>query len=177
MSRENGSGPTRHGKASLEGGSFDTFNQNGSTGGWPAQFSRQCQHRASHSAEIPVNAPHSAVTGREGRNGGGNDDYTTIFTRPQPKLGHGVTSDFDFRTVCASFGYGTLAYPGMTSAKLYRFLSFPGRAEQKRRATTHEYYGPGVWPLRSVSMGTSIRLWSRLTPPQGRTADLEPDFR
>jgi vitamin B12 transporter len=158
-----GSGPMRA-HASLEGGSFDTFNQTGSISGSTNQFHYSANIEHFHSGEIPV-TPLNLLLPGERR----NDDYYDNLT-VSTKLGFDVTHDFDIGLV-ARYSNGHLRNTGDDFSN-FPDPSFPAR--EQTASNTTEHYSRLFGHLVLLDGAFDQTLGFAYT--RKRTAIFEPDF-
>jgi vitamin B12 transporter len=158
-----GSGPMRA-QASLEGGSFDTFNQTGSISGSTHQFHYSANIEHFHSGEIPV-TPLNLLLPGERR----NDDYYDNLT-VSTKLGFDITHNFDIGLV-ARYSNGHLRNTGDDFSN-FPDPSFPAR--EQTASNTTEYYSRLFGHL--VSLDGAFDQTLGFAHTRKRTAIFEPDF-
>ena len=158
-----GSGPMRA-RASLEGGSFDTFNQTGSISGSTEQFHYSANTEHFHSGEIPV-TPLNLLLPGERR----NDDYYDNLT-VSTKLGFDVTHNFDIGLV-ARYSNGHLRNTGDDFSN-FPDPSFPAR--EQTASNTTEHYSRLFGHLVLLDGAFDQTLGFAFT--RKRTAIFEPDF-
>jgi vitamin B12 transporter len=158
-----GSGPTRL-QGSLEGGSFDTFNQTGSISGSADQFHYSANIEHFHSGEIPV-TPLNLLLPGERRNADYYDNLTAA-----TKLGYDLTSDFDFGLV-ARYSDTHLRNTGDDFSN-FPDPSFPAR--EQTASNTSEYYARAFAHL-ALFDGTFDQTVG-VAYTRKRTAIFEPDF-
>src|SRR5438552_15483409 len=156
--------PTRL-QGSLEGGSFDTFNQTGSISGSASQFHYSANIEHFHSGVIPV-TPLNLLLPGERR----NDDYYDNLTA-STKLGYDLTSDFDFGLV-ARYSDTHLRNTGDD------FSNFPDPgfpAREQTASNTSEYYARAFAHVALLDGAFDQTLGVAYT--RKRTTIFESDFR
>jgi vitamin B12 transporter len=154
-----GAGPMKL-SASVEGGTFDSFNQTASVRGSQDAFHYSANIAHLHSGSTPV-TPLDLLAPGEQR----NNDYYDNFT-VSGKLGFDVTPDFDLGLV-ARYTNTHLHYTGED------FSTFPALpAAQQSASNTDEYYGRASAHLVSLDGGLNQTLGVAFT--RNRTATLQP---
>ena len=154
-----GSGPMRL-SASVEGGTFDSFNQTAAVSGSQGAFHYSASVAHLHAGATPV-TPLGVLGPGEHR----NDDYYDNFT-VSSKLGFDVTPDFDLGLV-ARYTNTHLRYSGED------FSTFPALpAAQQSASNTDEYYGRATAHLVSLDGGLNQTLGVAFT--RNQTATLQP---
>jgi vitamin B12 transporter len=156
---KNGQGPAQI-AASVEGGSFDTFNQSAGLRGSLDQFHYSANVDHWHSGATPV-TPLDLLAPGERR----NDDYYDNRTA-STKLGYDVVQNFDLGLVARY----TQSHLRSTSDDFSSFPSFPA-AVQSRFMTT-EYYTRATAHL--VSLDGLLDQTVGFAYTRKRTSDLEP---
>ncbi len=162
-----GSGPAQV-TASVQGGSFDTFNQSAGISGSSARFHYNTSIDHFHSGSTPV-TPLELLAPGEPRN---NDYYDNLSA--STKLGFDVTSHFDLGLVARY----TDTHLRLTADDPFNFPSFP-EAQQSAdnthqlytRATAHVLTADGVFE-ETLGVAYSLLDSSQFTPP----ADGPPSF-
>jgi vitamin B12 transporter len=154
-----GAGPMKL-SASVEAGTFDSFNQTASVRGSQDAFHYSANIAHLHSGSTPV-TPLDLLAPGEQR----NNDYYDNFT-VSSKLGFDVTPDFDLGLV-ARYTNTHLHYTGED------FSTFPALpAAQQSASNTDEYYGRASAHLVSLQGGLNQTLGVAFT--RNRTATLQP---
>ena len=154
-----GSGPMKL-AASIEGGSFDSFNQTAGLSGSQDAFRYSANVAHLHSGATPVTPPDLLGPG-EPR----HDDYYDNFT-VSTKLGLDVAPSFDLGLV-ARYTSTHLHYTGED------FSTFPALpAAQQSESNTDEYYGRATAHL--VSLAGALDQTLGLAFMRNQTATLQP---
>jgi vitamin B12 transporter len=156
-----GSGPMKL-SASVEGGSFDTFNQGAGISGSQDAFHYSGNVAHLHAGATPV-TPLALLLPGEPR----NKDYYDNFTA-STKLGLDLTSDFDLGLV-ARYTNTHLRYTGEDFST---FPAFP--AAQPSASNTNEYYGRASAHLQSLDGALNQTLGVAFT--RNATATLQPQI-
>jgi vitamin B12 transporter len=159
----NGTGPTRL-QGSLEGGSFDTFNQTGSISGSTDQFHYSANIEHFHSGEIPV-TPLNLLLPGERR----NDDYYDNLTA-STKLGYEILKELDVGLV-ARYSDTHLRNTGDDFSN-FPDPSFPAR--EQTASNTSEYYARAF--AHAVLFDGQFDQTLGVAYTRKRTAIFEPDF-
>jgi vitamin B12 transporter len=160
---QNGTGPTRL-RGSIEGGSFDTFNQTGSINGSADQFHYSANIEHFHSGETPV-TPLNLLLPAERR----NDDYYDNLTA-STKLGYDVLRGFDLGMV-ARYSDTHLRNTGDDFSN-FPDPSFPAR--EQTASNTSEYYARAF--AHSAAFDGAFDQTLGVAYTRKRTAIFEPDF-
>jgi vitamin B12 transporter len=157
-----GSGPMKL-SASVEGGTFDSFNQTAGVSGSQEAFHYSANVAHLHSGSTPV-TPLDLLAPGEQR----NDDYYDNFT-VSSKLGFDVTPDFDLGLV-ARYTNTHLRYTGED------FSNFPVDipAAQQSQSNTDEYYGRATVHLVSLDGALNQILGAAFM--RNQTATLQPQL-
>src|SRR6184192_3267395 len=154
-----GSGPMKL-AASIEGGSFDSFNQTAGLSGSQDTFRYSANVAHLHSGATPVTPPDLLGPG-EPR----HDDYYDNFT-VSTKLGLDVTPSFDLGLV-ARYTSTHLHYTGED------FSTFPALpAAEQSESNTDEYYGRATAHLVSLAGALDQTLGAAFM--RNQTATLQP---
>ncbi len=164
---KSGSGPARL-TASVEGGSFDTFNQTAGISGSSEPFHYSASLDHFHSGSIPV-TPLELLAPGEPRN---NDYYDNLGA--STKLGFDVTSRFDLGLVARY----TDTHLRLTADDPFTFPSTP--EAQQSASNTHQFYTRATAHVRTAdgtfeeTLGVAYSLLdsSQFTPP----ADGPPSY-
>jgi vitamin B12 transporter len=156
-----GSGPMKL-SASVEGGSFDTFNQGAGISGSQDAFHYSGNVAHLHAGATPV-TPLALLLPGEPR----NKDYYDNFTA-STKLGLDLTRDFDLGLV-ARYTNTHLRYTGEDFST---FPAFP--AAQPSASNTNEYYGRASAHLQSLDGALNQTLGVAFT--RNATATLQPQI-
>lgn len=156
-----GSGPMKL-SASVEGGSFDTFNQGTGISGSQDAFHYSGNVAHLHAGATPV-TPLALLLPGEPR----NKDYYDNFTA-STKLGLDLTRDFDLGLV-ARYTNTHLRYTGEDFST---FPAFP--AAQPSASNTNEYYGRASAHLQSLDGVLNQTLGVAFT--RNATATLQPQI-
>ena len=156
-----GSGPMKL-SASVEGGSFDTFNQGAGISGSQDAFHYSGNVAHLHAGATPV-TPLALLLPGEPR----NKDYYDNFTA-STKLGLDLTRDFDLGLV-ARYTNTHLRYTGEDFST---FPAFP--AAQPSASNTNEYYGRASAHLQSLDGVLNQTLGVAFT--RNATATLQPQI-
>lgn len=159
----NGTGPTRL-QGSLEGGSFDTFNQTGSISGSTDRFHYSANIEHFHSGEIPV-TPLNLLLPGERR----NDDYYDNLTA-STKLGYEISKELDVGLV-ARYLDTHLRNTGDDFSN-FPDPSFPAR--EQTASNTSEYYARAF--AHAVLFDGQFDQTLGVAYTRKRTAIFEPDF-
>jgi vitamin B12 transporter len=154
-----GSGPMKL-SASVEGGSFDTFNQGAGISGSQEAFHYSGNVAHLHAGATPV-TPLELLLPGEPR----NKDYYDNFTA-STKLGFDLTRDSDLGLV-ARYSNTHLRYTG---EDFRTFPAFP--AVQQSASNTNEYYGRASAHLQSLDGALNQTLGVAFT--RNATATLQP---
>jgi len=156
-----GAGPMKL-SASVEGGSFDSFNQTASVSGSQDAFHYSANIAHLHSGSTPV-TPLDLLAPGEPR----NNDYYDNFT-VSGKLGYDVTPDLNLGLV-ARYTNTHLHYTGED------YSTFPALpAAQQSASDTDEYYGRATAHLVVLDGGLAQTLGVAFT--RNRTATLQPQI-
>ena len=156
-----GAGPMKL-SASVEGGSFDSFNQTASVSGSQDAFHYSANIAHLHSGSTPV-TPLDLLAPGEPR----NNDYYDNFT-VSGKLGYDVTPDLNLGLV-ARYTNTHLHYTGED------YSTFPALpAAQQSASDTDEYYGRATAHLVALDGGLTQTLGVAFT--RNRTATLQPQI-
>src|ERR1700730_17222954 len=154
-----GAGPMKL-SASVEGGTFDSFNQTAGVSGSQETFHYSANVAHLHSGSTPV-TPLDLLAPGEPR----NNDYYDNFT-VSSKLGFDVTPDLDLGLV-ARYTNTHLHYTGED------YSTFPALpAAQQSASDTDEYYGRATAHLVALDGGLNQTLGVAFT--RNRTATLQP---
>ncbi len=154
-----GSGPMRL-SASVEGGTFDSFNQTASVSGSQDAFHYSANVAHLHSGSTPVTPLDLLAPGEQRHN-----DYYDNFT-VSSKLGFDVTPDFDLGVI-TRYTNSHLHYTGED------YSTFPALpAAQQSASDTDEYYGRATAHLESLEGDLNQTLGVAFT--RNRTATLQP---
>ena len=156
-----GSGPMKL-SASVEGGSFDTFNQGAGISGSQDAFHYSGNVAHLHAGATPV-TPLALLLPGEPR----NKDYYDNFTA-STKIGLDLTRDFDLGLV-ARYTNTHLRYTGEDFST---FPAFP--AAQPSASNTNEYYGRASAHLQSLDGVLNQTLGVAFT--RNATATLQPQI-
>jgi vitamin B12 transporter len=156
-----GAGPLKL-SASVEAGSFETFNQAGSISGSQDAFHYSASVTHYHAGATPV-TPLDLLAPGERR----NDDYYDNLSL-STKLGFDLTRDFDLGLVARYTGID-LRTTG-DSFDPVTFASFP--AAEQTKARTHEYYARATARLNSFEGALEQTLGFAYT--RERTSTLQP---
>ncbi len=158
---KSGSGPMQL-SASVEGGTFDSFNQTAAVSGSQNAFHYSANVAHLHAGATPV-TPLDALAPGEHR----NDDYYDNFTLSS-KLGFDVTPDFDLGLV-ARYTNTHLRYTGED------FSTFPALpAAQQSASNTDQYYARATGHLVSLDDALNQTLGVAFT--RNQTATLQPQL-
>src|SRR5262249_8020094 len=157
------SGPARL-TASIEGGSFDTFNQWAGLSGSAEQFHYSAHIEHLHAGATPV-TPLNLLLPGETR----NDDYYDNLTA-STKLGYDVTRDLDVG-LSARYTDTHLRFTGDDFSD-FPAPSFP--AAEQSGSNTSEYYARAFAHL--MLFEGSLEQTLGLAYMRNRTANLEPQF-
>jgi vitamin B12 transporter len=156
-----GSGPLKA-AASVEGGSFETFNQTAGLSGSQDGFHYSANVAHLHTGATPVTPPDLLVPGEQR-----NDDYYDNFTA-STKLGLDVTPGFDLGLV-ARYTNTHLRYTGED------FSVFPAiPAAEQSASNTSGFYGLASAHLQSLAGAFSQTLALAFT--RNETATLQPQM-
>ena len=156
-----GAGPMKL-SASVEGGSFDSFNQTAGVSGSQDAFHYSANIAHLHSGSTPV-TPLDLLAPGEPR----NNDYYDNFT-VSGKLGYDVTPDLNLGLV-ARYTNTHLHYTGED------YSTFPALpAAQQSASDTDEYYGRATAHLVVLDGGLAQTLGVAFT--RNRTATLQPQI-
>jgi vitamin B12 transporter len=156
-----GAGPMKL-SVSVEGGSFDSFNQTASVSGSQDAFHYSANIAHLHSGSTPV-TPLDLLAPGEPR----NNDYYDNFT-VSGKLGYDVTPDLNLGLV-ARYTNTHLHYTGED------YSTFPALpAAQQSASGTDEYYGRATAHLVALDGGLTQTLGVAFT--RNRTATLQPQI-
>ena len=154
-----GAGPMKL-SASVEGGTFDSFNQTAGVSGSQETFHYSANVAHLHSGSTPV-TPLDLLAPGEPR----NNDYYDNFT-VSGKLGYDVTPDLNLGLV-ARYTNTHLHYTGED------YSTFPALpAAQQSASDTDEYYGRATAHLVALDGGLNQTLGVAFT--RNRTATLQP---
>jgi vitamin B12 transporter len=158
---KSGSGPMQL-SASVEGGTFDSFNQTAAVSGSQNAFHYSANVAHLHAGATPV-TPLDVLAPGEHR----NDDYYDNFTLSS-KLGFDVTPDFDLGLV-ARYTNTHLRYTGED------FSTFPALpAAQQSASNTDQYYARATGHLVSLDDALNQTLGVAFT--RNQTATLQPQL-
>ena len=156
-----GAGPMKL-SASVEGGSFDSFNQTASVSGSQDAFHYSANIAHLHSGSTPV-TPLDLLAPGEPRNNDTYDNFTV-----SSKLGYDVTPDLNLGLV-ARYTNTHLHYTGED------YSTFPALpAAQQSASDTDEYYGRATAHLVALDGGLTQTLGVAFT--RNRTATLQPQI-
>ncbi len=154
-----GSGPMKL-SASVEGGTFDSFNQSAGVSGSQGAFHYSANVAHLHAGATPV-TPLDVLAPGEHRIADYYDNFTV-----SSKLGFDVTPDFDLGLV-ARYTNTHLRYTGED------YSTFPALpAAQQSASNTDEYYGRATAHLVSLEGGLNQTLGVAYT--RNQTATLQP---
>jgi vitamin B12 transporter len=156
-----GSGPMKL-SASVEGGTFDSFNQTAGVSGSQSAFHYSANVAHLHSGATPV-TPLDVLAPGEHRNADYYDNFTV-----SSKLGFDVTPDLDLGLV-ARYTNTQLRYTGED------FSTFPALpAAQQSASNTDQYYARATGQLISLDGALNQTLGVAFT--RNQTATLQPQL-